>query len=256
MILSFPSEIKNKLGYYVYRLIDPRNGETFYIGKGKNDRVFHHIKAQLSADELEAGEDFSSTKIARINEILSEKLEVIHVIQRHGLSSKEAYHVEGALIDAYPGLSNLQGGHGNSDFGAMHVSAIVRKYCAPRLVCRHRIVFFTVRRATVAEFGTLEACRGIWRMNLARAKKAELAMPVMEGIVIDVFRPDRWLEASPQDFPLHVRYDNSENGKKPKRIGFVGGPVAEDIKAQYVNSRLPEDLEKTRTQNPVRYSYT
>lgn len=37
-IRSFSPEVCEKLGYYVYRLIDPRNGQTFYIGKGKGNR--------------------------------------------------------------------------------------------------------------------------------------------------------------------------------------------------------------------------
>ena len=32
---SFPPEVVQALGHYVYRLIDPRNGETFYVGKGQ-----------------------------------------------------------------------------------------------------------------------------------------------------------------------------------------------------------------------------
>jgi hypothetical protein len=32
---SFPPGVGERLGTYVYRLIDPRNGETFYVGKGK-----------------------------------------------------------------------------------------------------------------------------------------------------------------------------------------------------------------------------
>ena len=35
----------------VYRLIDPRNGETFYVGRGKGNRVFSHIRA----DPLHSG---------------------------------------------------------------------------------------------------------------------------------------------------------------------------------------------------------
>jgi len=31
---TFSPEIHDKIGYYVYRLIDPRNGQTFYVGKG------------------------------------------------------------------------------------------------------------------------------------------------------------------------------------------------------------------------------
>src|SRR5258708_22456049 len=37
--VSFPPDVARKLKTYVYRLIDPRNGETFYIGKGRGDRV-------------------------------------------------------------------------------------------------------------------------------------------------------------------------------------------------------------------------
>ena len=47
----FSSEVCKKLDYYVYRLIDPRNGETFYIGMGKNNRVFDHMRMELKFDK-------------------------------------------------------------------------------------------------------------------------------------------------------------------------------------------------------------
>jgi hypothetical protein len=229
----FPPEVSKKLGFYVYRLIDPRNGETFYIGKGANNRVFHHVSAMISIKELdENGEDKAAAKLDRIREILTEGLEVIHVIQRHSMDETEALHVEGALIDAFPGLSNIQGGNGNSDYGAMHVEAIVRKYQAPRLTRNHRIVFFTLRRDSVRSLGAYEACRGIWRMSMSRARRAELAMPVMEGIVIDVFEPKIWLKASVDDFPLHTRYDVEG------RIGFSGRQANEATRKMYVGHRL------------------
>lgn len=34
--------------YYVYELIDPRDMEVFYVGKGTGDRVKHHIRDSLS----------------------------------------------------------------------------------------------------------------------------------------------------------------------------------------------------------------
>ena len=46
-ITKFSDETAERLGYYVYRLIDPRNGRTFYVGKGKGNRVFEHIKCAL-----------------------------------------------------------------------------------------------------------------------------------------------------------------------------------------------------------------
>ncbi|MGN7046702.1 LEM-3-like GIY-YIG domain-containing protein, partial [Neisseria sp. P0001.S010] len=57
-------------------------------------------------------------------------MEVIHVIHRQGMNEKTAFEVEADLIDAYPGLSNEQSGHGNREFVSMHVSEIQDKYDA------------------------------------------------------------------------------------------------------------------------------
>ena len=61
---SFSGEVRRQLKNYVYRLIDPRNGETFYVGKGQGNRVFSHIRAEdgLDGDELD-------NKLQRIREI-------------------------------------------------------------------------------------------------------------------------------------------------------------------------------------------
>ena len=45
MITEFSSEVIEKLKYYVYRLVDPKNGQTFYVGKGCRNRVFAHANA-------------------------------------------------------------------------------------------------------------------------------------------------------------------------------------------------------------------
>ena len=46
---AFPSSIHDELGYYVYRLIDPRNGETFYVGKGKRRPRFRARQGKFRA---------------------------------------------------------------------------------------------------------------------------------------------------------------------------------------------------------------
>ena len=63
-INEFPGEVIDKIQYYVYRLIDPRNGETFYVGKGKGNRVFQHMRGALENDSV-------SQKISTINNIIS-----------------------------------------------------------------------------------------------------------------------------------------------------------------------------------------
>jgi len=109
---SFPPEVAHKLKTYVYRLIDPRNGETFYVGKGKGNRVFSHIHVEQSLE----GDD-PDNKVKRIREIRLAGFEVAHVIHRHGMDDKNAFEVESALIDAYPGLTNIVGGAGSNDYG-------------------------------------------------------------------------------------------------------------------------------------------
>src|ERR1700749_3294189 len=101
-VSSFPSEVAQKLKTYVYRLIDPRNGETFYIGKGHGDCVFAHVRGELPPDS-----DGLDAKLKRIWAIHAAGFKVAHVIHRHGMDDKTAIEVEAALIDAYPGLTNV-----------------------------------------------------------------------------------------------------------------------------------------------------
>ncbi len=128
---SFSPEVAEKLKMYVYRLIDPRNGETFYVGKGTGNRVFAHIRAEIDTDD-------PNEKLRRIHEIRATGFDVAHVIHRHGLDDKTAFEVEAALIDAYPGLTNAVNGSGSNEYGAMHAQEIVSKYQAEPAVFQHR----------------------------------------------------------------------------------------------------------------------
>jgi hypothetical protein len=79
----FSKAVQDKVGHYVYRLIDPRNGETFYVGKGQGNRLFMHIRGEIEADE--ESDDYS-LKQQRIREIRLAGLDVIHVLHRHNMA--------------------------------------------------------------------------------------------------------------------------------------------------------------------------
>lgn len=130
---KFPFEVIDKLNNYVYRLIDPRNGETFYIGRGVGNRLYSHIRDELGKESDEVGD-----KLRRIREIRLAGFEVAHVVHRHGMEPPVAKEVEAALIDAYPGLTNIMGGEDSGDRGAMHADEIVREYLAEPAVFEHR----------------------------------------------------------------------------------------------------------------------
>jgi hypothetical protein len=80
------------MGHYVYFLQDPRNGEIFYVGEGKDNRVLDHVE---HANEKE----WENKRLDKIREIEAAKKNVMCFIARHGMDKETAQEVEGALID-------------------------------------------------------------------------------------------------------------------------------------------------------------
>jgi hypothetical protein len=238
MLKSFPPEVAEKLKTYVYRLIDPRNGETFYVGKGKGSRVFAHIQAQIDDDP--------DNKLKRIHEIHASGFEVAHVIHRHGLDEKTAFEVEAAVIDAYPGLTNIAGGAGSNEFGVMHAQEIVNRYQAEPAVFRHRAILINVNR-TALETSLYEATRFAWKISRNKAMKAEVILSVRQGLIVAAFVAREWLPATPENFP------GREN--VPDRLGFVGEEAPETIRRHYIHKRLPDEYKKPGAANPIKYTY-
>lgn len=239
--LSFTSEIAEKLNYYVYRLIDPRNGDTFYIGKGKGNRVFAHC-AEAQAFE---GEDLSD-KLQRIRDIHKSGFEVAHVIHRHGMSEKEAREVEGALIDAYPGLTNQAEGYENGDRGVTHAQEIVDRWSAPEAHFLHKAMLISINR-TIGTLGLYDATRHAWKIDPSRAREAEVVLAVSQGRIIKAFVAEEWMEATNAAFPGFP--------ERLGRWGFRGHDAPQDIAQLYENKRVPEVMRKKGSANPIRYTY-
>ena len=238
---SFPPGVAENLKTYVYRLIDPRNGETFYVGKGKGNRVFSHIRleGQLEGDELD-------NKVKRIREIQLAGFEVAHVIHRHGMDDKTAFEVEAALIDAYPGLTNVAGGAGSNDYGAMHAREVVNRYCAEPAVFRHRALLINVNRSA-GETSLYEATRYAWKVSRAKAKLADLILATRQGVIVGAFVADDWLEATAENFPGREAV--------PGRLGFMGREASLEIKRLYVGKRVPDKFRKKGAANPIKYTW-
>jgi hypothetical protein len=238
---SFPAGVASKLKTYVYRLIDPRDGETFYVGKGRGDRVFAHVREQIEdSDEID-------NKLKRIREIHLAGLEVAHVIHRHGMDDETALEVEAALIDAYPGLTNLVGGVGSNDFGVMHAKEIVKRYCAEPAEFRHKVLLISVNRSA-NERSLLDATRFAWKVSPAKAREAEVILATRQGLIVGAFIADEWLEATAANF--------RDLGHEPGRFGFIGRDAPADIAKLYVDKRVPDKFRKRGAANPIRYTWT
>ena len=228
---SFPSEVQAKLKWYVYRLIDPRTGFTFYVGKGKDDRVFQHAKGLLGEQDEGDDSETPSLKQDTIRSIMRAGLSVLYLIHRHGIETPDiAYQVEAALIDAYPGLTNLAGGHGSTLQGCRSAEQIVAAYGAAPLIVNEPLILIFVGKTYDDRGGPYDAVRGVWRMSRANAERHHLVLAYDGAIVIGAYRPTRWLEATRANFPFLAK-------DLLGRIGFEG--KAAECWAEYVGKRVP-----------------
>ena len=237
----FPPEVAQQLKHYVYRLIDPRNGETFYVGRGEGNRVFAHSRAEASLDTDPAG-----NKLSRIRAIRLAGLEVGHVIHRHGMDAATASEVEAALIDAYSGLTNIAAGAGSGDYGPMHASEILRRYAAAEAIFAHRALLINVSRSA-SEFDLYEATRCAWRLNVARARQADVVLATVQGLIVGAFVAHEWLEATAANFP--------GRGDESGRYGFIGSDAPHDVRQAYIGRRVPEKYRLRGAANPIKYTW-
>ncbi len=238
---GFPQEVVSALGSYVYRLIDPRNGETFYVGKGKEQRVFDHARGVVGDPDQYSADP----KVERIHEIRALGMDVQHIIHRHGMSDTSAREVEAALIDAYPGLFNRVSGSGSNDRGTRHVNEIVQEYSAEEFLVRECLILISIGQLW-RERGVYGAVRGLWKLNIERAENYKLVLAHIRGVVRGAYRPQEWLMGTAENFPL-------EGGQIPKRIGFEGKEAEQEVWDAYVGKRVPATYRKRGAQAPCRY---
>lgn len=146
-----------------------------------------------------------------------------------------AIEVESALIDAYPGLMNLIGGAGNSEFGTMHAEEIIRRYAAKPAEFKHKALLITIN-LSAAESSIYEAIRFAWKLSKSKVKDAELVIAHIQGMIVGVFVPEKWLAATAEDFP----------GREdvPGRMGFEGKDAPESVRKMYIGRSIPKDFRK------------
>ena len=240
---QIPASLNSYLKWYVYRLIDPRNGETFYVGKGKDDRIFAHIKGAIGS----AIGEVSDPRIARIREIQVAGLEVSHVIHRHGLATPSAaYQVEAALIDAYPGLTNKVRGYGSVDYGSRHVEQIIAEFEAEEFEVREPLMFIHINKSYYTRPNPYEAVRSAWKINLNKARRYKLVLASLRGVVVGAYRPKKWLLSLKEHFPW-------EQSNLPDRWGFEGTDAEYEVWSYYVSKRVPARYKKKGAMASVRY---
>ncbi len=249
---SFSEEVAKQLKWYVYRLIDPRNGETFYVGKGQWNRVFAHAGGEDTSLAQDDEAEIIDPKLQRIKDIRAAGLEVGHVIHRHGLStSKLAYEVEAAVIDAYPGLTNKVRGHGTGDYGSRHVDEIIREYAAEEFEIGESLLMISIGSHYYKCDTPYDAVRYAWKIDVNRAK-GKLVLARLRRLVVGAYRPTKWLPATRENFADLIKtYDFLIERDMPGYHGFVGDDAEPEVWDHYVGKRVPKRIRLG--QNPRLY---
>lgn len=232
-IIAVLNGTDKKRKYYVYRLIDPRTFRIFYVGKGSGDRVFQHVKDVKSL--IGKDNDAVSLKSQQIAEILACGKQVISIIHRWGLTENEAFEVEAALIDAYPGLTNIQSGH-DAERGAITIEDFERFVLATDYEepLEDYVLIKTSVNAIQANGSLYDATRMSWRASLEKARKYKYVLSVISGIVREVYEASWYRE---------------ESG----RIAFNGEVSTNENLRSLIGKRIPEKYRQKGAVNPFIY---
>ena len=214
------------LGYYVYLYVDPRDGKVFYIGKGKGERCLDHLY-----------EDDDHPKVKRIKEIFAAGLEPKIEMLAHGLrTEKEAYNIEAAAIGLL-GLENLTNrvvGKDSLRFGRKGLTELEGYYAAKPVNITDPVILIRVNqlyRHGMPAAELYDITRGVWVLSSERASKMKYVFAVYEGVVREVYEPEKWMPALTTKYPTRTDLvPDDANG----RIEFVGKIAPEAIRQKYL----------------------
>jgi len=234
-MIQFSQAVIDRIGYYVYLLTDPRNGQLFYVGKGNGNRVFAHVSEAIHNPR-------ETDKIERIRRIRRSGREVRYDILRHGLTEKEAFEVEAAMIDYVSQLANENVGLASTERGRMTVPEIIASYDPQPIEIQESVLLITPRKLYKRNMGAAdlyEITRGNWVVG-KKKEKVRYAFALRNGIVLQVYRIGKWK-------PVKAR---SLEQKHQDRWRFEGEIAAE--MEHYIGKSVASYI-TPGSRNPIKY---
>ncbi len=234
---NFSQKTLEEIKYYVYCLRDPRTEKIFYIGKGKENRIFQHLKCAIQ-------QETESDKLNQIREIIENNHEVEHYILRHGLEEKEAFQIEAILIDlfqTFSDISNIVRGFDSLDRGIKTAADVESYYSAQPIYkkeFRHKVILININKSYKhSNCDVYEATRKSWAMKIEKAEEAEYVLSEYKGVIRKIYKPERW-------------FKNDAN----KRCFFEGVEVKDSGILNYYLNKQYKDKQQGQA-NPILYIY-
>ena len=240
---GFSDKVKQKLGYYVYALADPRDNKIFYIGKGINNRIFQH------EEKLD-----NSNKSNRIKEILSSGNKIKKLIISYGLSEKEAFVAESTLINIMnyidsQSLTNVVSGHHTApvitaeDFEKIYGAEILSKEDIFRNLLIVKIN--SLYKYDMSDSQVMECARGHWIIDTKRAENCDYLIAVNHGLIVGVYENMKWYSSGVETpfYPRLCKENLSRSNRKYCTCQAVNKPNI------YINKNIADLV--NMTQNPI-----
>ena len=245
----FSSFVSDKLKSYVYLYSHPITGEIFYVGKGKNNRVFAHLEDTSECEKV--------TYIQNLEKQgLSPKLEILI----HGLDDEVALKVESSIIDllGINKLTNRQSGYKSKEVGRMSIEQVSSVYDTNPVTITEPSILIRINQAFRYSMSAVELydyTRGCWRLNPENAKQAKYAFAIYQGIIQEVYEVLDWYEAGTT---FSVREYDKGSGLDTedaiaKRYEFVGNLAPKHIREKYNHKPVSSEYFKAGNSNPIMY---
>lgn len=222
MLTRFSLRTIKTLGSYVYIYSDPDTQKPFYVGKGKGNRVFDHLK-----------DDSDTPKVAKIQQLLRHGKAPCIEILAYGLDEETALIVEAAAIDLI-GIDNLTNevrGFESRKYGRIKVEELEAQYGSDVLKekdIKQKLIMIRINSTysdSLSPLELYEMTRGYWRVDVERAKQADYVLAVYQGIVREVYQVADWF---PGGSTFTQRKDDEDFAKN--RYKFVGRIADEPIR--------------------------
>jgi len=241
----FSEKSKEELEYYVYVLIDPRDNQVFYVGKGTGDRVFAHHGDDTFID---------TEKIKRIIAIESEGYNVVRKIVNYKLTEEEAFASEASLIN-FIGINNLTNiARGHKVYCSYSVEEFENENGAEKIKIVDSVLVIKINsrwHRGISEEDVYNATRYCWRISDWRLSSFKYVFGVYRGLIKGVYIPAEWVTATKETIDP-ITKDRYEG--KSRRKYFVGVNAPEEIQNKYLNKDISEYFKKGE-QTPIRYIY-
>lgn len=235
----FPPQAREKLKYYVYLYVDPRTDIVFYVGKGKGNRAFSHLRDQNECEKVRVMEELDKLGLEPRIEIL-----------KYGMTEQQALLVEATAIDLLDikKLTNKVRGH-RSHYGIRAEAKEIRSLLDKREahIDEPAIIINIARefRFGMTPLELYDATRSAWPLGNKRLK-AEYAISVYHGVVREVYSIAGWVPGGST-----IRSDReSPPTDISRKWEFVGKVADERVRQKYVGKAVPY---KKGAQFPVTY---